>query len=103
MDLLPCPFCGSNVIRKDWCDGYPCECLGCKTVFDLHQAQTWNTRAPDDRVQLLAKALREAQKALAQLVNSEAIQQTTVINAYAQVKAAECNARTALRETGLGE
>jgi hypothetical protein len=47
--------------------------------------------APD-----LLAALAEAQKALAMIVEPNAIKQSTVINAFAQVMAAEAKARTAI-------
>ena len=48
------------------------------------------------RVEALEGALREAQSVLAMLVEPGAIQQTTVINAYAAAKTAEAKARAAL-------
>jgi hypothetical protein len=46
----------------------------------------------------LVSALTDCQRALANLVAPDAIRQTTVINAFAQVTAAETKARNLLQE-----
>lgn len=51
----------------------------------------------------LVEALKEAQSVLAMMVEPGAIQQTTVINAYAAAKAAEAKARRALSQALGGE
>jgi hypothetical protein len=67
---------------------------------DLEPCQRHAVSEIYERTQLLASALRDAQKALAALTDDETIKSTTVINAYAQVRAAEANARNALKEAG---
>lgn len=51
----------------------------------------------------LLEALKEAQSVLAMMVEPGAIEQTTVINAYAAAKAAEAKARTAISQAEGGE
>ena len=55
IDLLPCPFCGSDnvtIIKNKSIDGlFASECIKCKvsTAFYVNEkfaAETWNTRAP---------------------------------------------------------
>lgn len=53
---------------------------------------------PQARIEALEGALREAQSVLAMMVEPGAIQQTTVINAYAAAKSAEAKARAALNQ-----
>jgi len=51
----------------------------------------------------LLEALKEAQSVLAMMVEPGAIQQTTVISAYAAAVAAEAKARTVLSQAIGGE
>lgn len=54
-------------------------------------------------VTALVEALKQTQSVLAMMVEPGAIQQTTVINAYAAAKAAEAKARRALSQALGGE
>jgi len=58
--------------------------------------------ALQERIKELEGALGECQRALATLIAPEAIQATTVINAFAQVTAAEWAARSTLKDSGNG-
>ena len=62
------------------------------------KAQMMNFVADAQRdIGALADALTECQRALATLIAPDAIRQTTVINAFAQVTAAESKARNLLK------
>lgn len=59
--LKPCPFCGGKANKVGQrrfisCGNMRCDAFG----ISFSDAGTWNTRVEDARVQLLAKALREA-------------------------------------------
>ena len=75
-ELLPCPFCGitpKTLATHD--DGCHVLCCGdcdvnpsCSHETMEAAVKAWNTRAPDARVQLLIKALREAREELSRCV-----------------------------------
>jgi hypothetical protein len=69
-------------------------------VTRLYDATT--ITALQERIKELEGALSECQRALATLIAPEAIQATTVINAFAQVTAAEWAARSTLKDSGNG-
>lgn len=105
--LLPCPFCGSPA--SEGCGGpkqHWISCDGCSVEGPIEQEMfqavaAWNTRTPEathlrEVNAALVEALREAQSALALMVSPDAIRQSTVSHAYAQLTAAEAKARAAL-------
>lgn len=72
-ELLPCPFCGITpktlATHDDGCHALCCgDCdvnPSCSHETMEAAVKAWNTRAPDARVQLLAKALHQARAELA--------------------------------------
>ena len=72
-------------------------------AHEFYASQITTPPALQARVEALEGALREAQSVLAMLVEPGAIQQTTVINAYAAAKTAEAKARAALTGEKEGE
>lgn len=100
----PCPYCATpmrNTGAPIWEDYCPNEgCSGHREEFKaqlrsrsfaLGRTQRLEDAAPD-----MLAALRECQAALASIISPETIQQTTVINAFAQAAAAEVKARAAI-------
>lgn len=102
-------------VTNEWGAGDICDCYTMSKPSELavcnggtsepihfqHEEADANARliaaAPD-----LLEALRDAQKALALIVEPDAIKQSTVINAFAQTMAAEVKARAAIAKAEGG-
>ena len=59
MKLKPCPFCGSEDLRRYKLNSFIPEYIHCEVCGGMNGADSWNTRATDPLLKEMADALEE--------------------------------------------